>query len=115
MIDDSFLDKIDEIGNPLNIQEDKLNPVETLVALGRKHGYVTTADVLNLFPTAEQEVEQLEEAFAALINAEIPYIDEDVEGEPSDDDLEAEEADDDVTDSQTLAHEDNYLANIDTR
>jgi len=114
MIDDSFLDKIDEIGNPLGLQDHKLSPVESLVAMGRKHGYVTTADVLNLFPSAEQEVEQLEEAFAALINAEIPYVDEDVEGEPSDDDLEAEEAEDDVIDKQIIDHEDNYLANIDT-
>ncbi|MEN8173477.1 MAG: sigma-70 family RNA polymerase sigma factor, partial [Chloroflexota bacterium] len=114
MIDDSFLGKIDEIGSPHDLPEDKLTPVESLVAIGRKHGYVTTADVLSLFPSAEQEVEQLEEAFAALINAEIPYVDEDAEEEPSDDDLEAEEAEDDEVDGQTLDVDDNYLANIDT-
>jgi len=115
MIDNSILSKVDEFGNPLDPQEDILSPVASLVALGREHGYVTIADVLSLFPSAEQDVEQLEEAFAALINAEIPYVDEDVEDEPSDDDLKAEDAeDDDRTDEQTLAHDDNYLANIDS-
>jgi RNA polymerase primary sigma factor len=115
MVDDTLQSTIDEIGNPLDLVDENLSPVARLVARGRVHGYVTMTDVLSFFPSAEQNVEQLEEAFTALINAEISYVDEDAEDEPSDDDLEEEAVEDAVvSEEQALAHEGNYLANIDT-
>jgi len=49
---------------------------------------VTIDDILHFFPEAEQDVEQLEEAFAALMSAGIPYLeDESLASEPSEDDL----------------------------
>jgi RNA polymerase primary sigma factor len=87
-----------------------------LIQLGRSKSYVTIDDILNFFPEAERDVDQLEEAFAALLSAGIPYIDDDTNIEPSDESLiaEAEEAEEDVDKEDRAALEDNYLANIDT-
>ncbi|MFC2043581.1 sigma-70 family RNA polymerase sigma factor, partial [Chloroflexota bacterium] len=81
--------------------------------LGRQKSFVTIDDILALFPDAEQDVDQLEEAFSALLSAGIPYIDDTTLGEPSDEDLiEEEETEEDGR--REIAVEDNYLANIDT-
>ncbi len=115
MVDETLLDNIEDIGNPLNLQSDTLTPVTRLIALGREHGYVTMSDVLNLFPSAEQNVDQLEEAFSALINAEIPYVDDDIYEEPSDDQLKAEITENDNKfETKEISGDGNYLANIDT-
>ncbi|MBE9524680.1 MAG: sigma-70 family RNA polymerase sigma factor [Chloroflexi bacterium] len=115
MVDETLLSSIDEIRNPLDLQDDNLSPVARLVAMGREHGYVTMTDVLSIFPSAEQNVDQLEEAFSALINAEIPYVDEDTDDEPSDDELEAEVTEDDGSaEEKELSRDGNFLANIDT-
>jgi RNA polymerase primary sigma factor len=75
------------------VDEDEEYPaIARLIELGRQKSYVTIDDILHFFPEAEQDVEQLEEAFAALMSAGIPYI-EDVASveEPADDDLALEE------------------------
>ena len=74
MVDETLQGTIDDIGNPLDLLEDNISPIARLVAMGRLHGYVTMTDVLSFFPSAEQNVEQLEEAFAALINAETRWF-----------------------------------------
>ena len=57
--------------------EEKENPVLTrLLELGRKKTFVTIDDILQFFPDAEQDLDQLEEAFAALISAGIPYVED---------------------------------------
>ena len=71
------------------VDEDEEYPaIARLIELGRQKSYVTIDDILHFFPEAEQDVEQLEEAFAALISAGIPYV-EDVAalGEPAEDEL----------------------------
>ncbi|MFN2153289.1 MAG: sigma-70 family RNA polymerase sigma factor, partial [Anaerolineales bacterium] len=71
-------------------------------------------DILSVFPEAEQDVDKLEEAFAALISAGITYVDDISLGEPTDrdiDDVDDELEDEDVSD---LDKNENYLANIDT-
>ena len=105
MIDEKLLNKI---------EEQELNPaIARLIELGRQKSFVTIDDILALFPDAEQDVDQLEEAFSALLSAGIPYIDDAAIGEPSDEDLiEEEETEEDGR--QEVAVEDNYLANIDT-
>jgi len=105
MIDEKLLNKI---------EEQELNPaVARLIELGRQKSFVTIDDILALFPDAEQDVDQLEEAFSALLSAGIPYIDDTTLGEPSDEDLiEEEETEEDGR--REIAVEDNYLANIDT-
>jgi RNA polymerase primary sigma factor len=105
MIDEKLLDKI---------EEQEQNPaIARLIELGRQKSFVTIDDILALFPDAEQDVDQLEEAFSALLSAGIPYIDDHTLGEPSDEDLiEEEETEEDGR--REIAVEDNYLANIDT-
>lgn len=107
MIDEELLNAMEE-------HEDDDHPaIARLIELGRQKTYVTIDDILGFFPDAEQDVDQLEEAFAALISAGIPYLDETTVGGPSDEEL-AEEDDSDDDSQPDLAVEDNYLANIDT-
>ena len=107
MIDEELLSAIEE-------REEKGHPaVAQLMELGRQKSFVTIDDILNFFPEAEQDVGQLEEAFAALISAGIPYIDDVTVGEPTDDELSEEEDSEDET-LPEISTDDNYLANIDT-
>ncbi|MBN2256540.1 MAG: sigma-70 family RNA polymerase sigma factor [Anaerolineaceae bacterium] len=103
-----------EIIKGVEEEDEEYSPIARLIDLGRQKSFVTIDDILHFFPDAEQDVEQLEEAFAALLSAGIPYV-EDVAslGEPSEEELLAEEAEEEeeppITD---LALDD--LANIDT-
>ncbi len=108
MIEESLLGAIEH--NPLSARRGRgLSSISRLLELGRKKGFVTIDDILIVFPDAEQDVAQLEEAFAALISAGIPYLD-DIPDEQMEDDADAnlnEPADD-------LPRDDNFLANVDT-
>jgi len=98
----------------LLIAEDEEFPaIARLIELGRQKSYVTLDDILHFFPEAEQDVQQLEEAFSALLSAGIPFVEDATTSEPSEDDLAAEEAEVEPEDDESLALED-YLANIDT-
>jgi RNA polymerase primary sigma factor len=71
---------------------------------------VAIDDILHFFPEAEQDVGQLEEAFAALMSAGIPYIeDTPTSEEPTEEELTYEEIED-----KTHALVIDDLANIDT-
>ncbi|NPV85032.1 MAG: sigma-70 family RNA polymerase sigma factor [Anaerolineae bacterium] len=71
------------------VDEDEEYPaIARLLELGRQKSYVTIDDILHFFPEAEQDVEQLEEAFSALMSAGIPYLEDVPEEEPSEDELE---------------------------
>jgi RNA polymerase primary sigma factor len=94
-------------------QDDVSNAVARLIELGRQKSYVTYDDILHLFPEAEQDVDQLEEAFAALMSAGIPYVEDSALGGPTEEEL-AEEEDVEDEARRVLSVEDNYLANIDT-
>ncbi|MGB8252361.1 MAG: sigma-70 family RNA polymerase sigma factor [Anaerolineaceae bacterium] len=103
-----------EIIKGVEEEDEEYSPIARLIDLGRQKSYVTIDDIIHFFPDAEQDVEQLEEAFAALLSAGIPYV-EDVAslGEPSEEELLAEEAEEEEEPPATdLALDD--LANIDT-
>ncbi len=69
-------------------EDDEYPAIARLIELGRQKSYVTIDDILHYFPEAEQDVEQLEETFAALMSAGIPYMeDEIIHEEPSDEEL----------------------------
>jgi RNA polymerase primary sigma factor len=106
MIDEELLSSIEE-------QEDRHNSVAKLIELGRKKSFVTYDDILLFFPDVEQDVDQLEEAFSALVSAGIAYIEDPGLVEPSEQEL-TEEDDSDEESGQIGTTEDNYLANIDT-
>lgn len=106
MIDEELLNSIEE-------RDEENNAIARLVELGRQKSYVTYDDILNLFPEAEQDIDQLEEAFAALMSAGIPYVEDTTLGGPSEEEL-AEEEEVEEEARRVLSVDDNYLANIDT-
>ena len=88
--------------------------ISKLIELGRKKAYITINDILKFFPEAEQDVEQLEEAFAALMAAGIPYLeDDDLTPEPSEDDLSSDEVKEIAEDAEEEGPSDD-LKHIDT-
>jgi RNA polymerase primary sigma factor len=103
-----------EIIKGVEEEDDEYSPIARLIDLGRQKSYVTIDDIIHFFPDAEQDVEQLEEAFAALLSAGIPYVEDGASlGEPSEEDLLAEEAEEEEEQpTADLALDD--LANIDT-
>jgi len=102
-MDDSLINVVDE--------DEEYSAIARLVELGRQKSYVTIDDILHFFPEAEQDVEQLEEAFAALISAGIPYLEDESVEEPVEDELEIRE-EEESEDTKVLSLDD--LANIDT-
>jgi len=74
----------DKIRSFIEQDDHHLSPIAALVDLGRRKGFVTLDDILEHFPEAEQDINQLEEAFAALTSIGIPYKD-DVADESEDD------------------------------
>ena len=76
VLDEKMLDDM------ANNEDENYSPISRLIELGREKNYVTIDDILNFFPEAEREVSQLEEAFAALLNAGIPYVDDETTIEP---------------------------------
>jgi RNA polymerase primary sigma factor len=107
MIDEDLLNAI------ADREEDEHPAIARLIEFGRQKSYVTIDDILTFFPEAEQDVDQLEEAFAALISAGIAYVDEPITGGPTDEELTEEEESEEES-QRDLAVDDNYLANIDT-
>jgi len=103
IIDENLLTAIEE-------KEESPTPVARIIELGREQGHISSDDILNNFPEAEQDIDQLEEIFAALLNANIPYIDDVGELEATDRELEEEE-DERKPDRQDEAED--LLANID--
>ncbi|PKO07523.1 MAG: RNA polymerase subunit sigma [Chloroflexi bacterium HGW-Chloroflexi-3] len=109
---DNFLNVVDDDNEELN----EYPAIARLIELGRQKSYVTIDDILHFFPEAEQDVEQLEEAFAALMSAGIPYVEDEtpLDGPAEDDlelDLDEKELDEDE-EAGKLVFDD--LENIDT-
>jgi RNA polymerase primary sigma factor len=82
--------------------------IDRLIELGKERGYVTVDDILTAFPEAERDIDQLEEAYSALLAAGVPYLDDVTEGEDGREDeaLEEEEASDSKEDE-------GYLSSVD--
>jgi RNA polymerase primary sigma factor len=98
--------------NPLLLEEEEeYSAIARLIELGRQKSYVTIDDILHFFPEAEQDVEQLEEAFAALLSAGVAFVEDTPGVEPPEDELAAVEAPAEPEPELSL---DDYLANIDT-
>jgi RNA polymerase primary sigma factor len=99
----------------LEEKEEDAFPIARIIEEGRDKGFVTLDDIMQQFPEAERSVDQLEEVFAALLSAGIPYI-EDIpedkqleEEEPSFDSEESEESEEIEEQAQV---NDDYLAHI---
>lgn len=91
----------------------EFSAISKLIEIGHQKTYVTIDDILHFFPDAEQDVTQLEEAFAALMAAGIPYVDDDdLTPSPSEEELAKDEIKEIVEDSQDTTVDD--LKHIDT-
>ena len=62
--------------------EREISPIERLLELGRRQGYVTYDDVMEAVPEAELNIAQLEDALASLIDLGIEISDAEVEEPP---------------------------------
>jgi len=91
----------------------ELHRIARLIKLGREKEYVSYDDILEIFPEAEDDVYQLEQAFEALYTAGIPVLDDSIPGDPSDEELlETEEIE--APAIRELARSSDYLENIET-
>jgi len=66
----------EKAGTPLEQMQEEPTAIERLLELGRSQGYVTYDDVMEAIPEAELNIEQLEDALAALIDLGIQISDE---------------------------------------
>ena len=108
---EKFLDDV----NGENDESSGYPAIARLIELGRQKSYVTIDDILHFFPDAEQDIGQLEEAFAALMAAGIPYLEDEtpLDGPTEDDlDIESDEKDDEDDEEANVKLDD--LENIDT-
>jgi RNA polymerase primary sigma factor len=92
--------------------EEEYSPIARLIELGRQKKYVTFDDLLHFIPEAEKDIEQLEEAFSALLSAGVAFIESTPASEPPENELVAMEETKAGPGKEFLL--DDYLANIDT-
>jgi RNA polymerase primary sigma factor len=108
MIDDELLKVIDE-------HDEERPAIARMVEMARQKTYVTIDDILGFFPEAEQDMGQLEEAFAALLSAGVPFVEDVPVAGPTEEELAtAEEETTEIEKQRLPVVDDNYLANIDT-
>ncbi len=88
------------------LAEEKNDPtaLARLVKFGRKQGFITLDDIVKFFPRAETEIDQIEDAFEALICAGIPIAEEIEIGAGSNEDGKDDKGEQDEND---------FLANVD--
>lgn len=90
--------------NPLDEKSQSPN-ITRLLEFGKKKGYVTYDDILRFFPEAEHDMDQLEEAYNALLHAGITYTDEQtVPEDPDEEELSGPLSDEDVVPPDDLAN-----------
>lgn len=89
------------------LAEEKDDPtaLARLVKFGRKQGFITIDDIVKFFPRAETEIDQIEDAFEALICAGIPIAEEIEVGRGG--------RSEDGTDDKGEQDENDFLANVD--
>jgi RNA polymerase primary sigma factor len=99
--------------NPLLLEVDEeYSPIARLIEFGRQKKYVTIDDILHFFPEAEKDIEQLEEAFSALLSAGVAFVEDAPTGEAQEN--EAAAAEESEAGSAPEMASDDYLAGIDT-
>ncbi|MCS6773683.1 MAG: sigma-70 family RNA polymerase sigma factor [Anaerolineae bacterium] len=83
---------------------EELTIEEQLITMGREKGFVTYEDILNLFPDAEKNQEQLEDLLNALSDAGIPVVasEDEILDQSSDDEEEEEDEYDDRSNESLL-------------
>jgi RNA polymerase primary sigma factor len=87
--------------------------IQQLLELGKQKGFVTYDDILRFFPEAERDIDQLDEAHAALLAAGIEVVDTVDAEEPTEDEMEETEAELENETLRDLGEDDSYLQAID--
>lgn len=100
----------EEIINMNTEEYENDSAISQLIEYGRQKSIVTIDDILRFFPDAEQDVDQLEEAFSALLNAGIQYTEENPSDDVDDEDLDLSDIDED----ENVIGLSDDLSNIDT-
>lgn len=100
--------------NSIEENESKLASIALLLDKGQQQGYISFEDILHRFPDVEQDLDQLEMIFSALLSAGIPYIEDPNAIEPLSKELDSEETESNAKITRDFAIEDDHLANIDT-
>ena len=98
----------------LEEKEDIAFPIARIIEEGRDKGFVTLDDIMQQFPEAERSVDQLEEVFAALLSAGIPYTEDNPDDQKAEDEepnFDPEEEEIDKIEVAAPPNED-YLAHI---
>jgi len=99
---------------PDDLLPDEEHPaIQQLVEVGRQKNFVTYDDILRFFPEAERDIDQLDEAHAALQAAGIEVVDTVDAEDASDDELDENEAESDSDSMHELGQDDTYLSAID--
>jgi RNA polymerase primary sigma factor len=91
--------------------EEEYSPFARLIVLGRQKKSVTIDDILHFFPEAEKDIDQLEEAFSALLSAGVAFVEDTPVSEPPENELVAVEGTEAGTEPEFSS--DDLLANID--
>ena len=105
-LDKNLLSAIEE-------KEDEGFPIARIIEEGRDKGFVTLDDIMQQFPEAERSVDQLEEVFAALLSAGIPYTEDIPDEKESEDGEPVFDTDDEAEETEEQAQpNDDYLAHI---
>ncbi len=102
----------EELINVGNDDYESDSAIAQLIEYGRQKSFVTIDDILRFFPEAEQDVDQLEEAFSALLSAGIQYTEESSSDEGDEDDLDLSDIDEEDDENDLGLSDD--LSNIDT-
>jgi RNA polymerase primary sigma factor len=93
----------------------EISPLARLLQVGREKSFISTRDILEIFPEVEQEVDILDHVFASLLSAGIPYV-EDVplmiQDEDSDQDEPHKQIKENFSDDENATNE--SLDNIET-
>jgi len=82
--------------------------LERLLEIGREQGYVTVDDILKVFPDAERDLDQLDDAYATLIGAGIQILEDAAAAKHKEGEAKAEDADDEEEEQRV-----NYLSSVD--
>jgi RNA polymerase primary sigma factor len=99
----------------LEEKEEEAFPIARIIEEGRDKGFVTLDDIMQQFPEAERSVDQLEEVFAALLSAGIPYIEDAPEEKQLEDEepsFDGEDGEDSEETEEQAQINDDYLAHI---
>lgn len=112
---DAILEEDAKLAVPVNDDLDEEHPaIQQLLETGRQKNFVTYDDILRFFPEAERDIDQLDEAHAALQAAGIEIVDAIDAEDASEDDLDETEAEIEAEGTLSeLGQDESYLSAID--